>query len=637
MHTVDCVPHISFTLSRMCADEDHDAQQEEDAVFNNWLHRSLSRLDAIVLSLFTLYWVHQTWLSGGHPSEMLVLLLIACLLAFRIFYAAHTQHAEQQSSTERLLRVASAVDGCAHVPLLMSNDAESDGVRWCICLLVAHAVEAGTIALGRTSRVLSIAQPRLDHRELAQAICMLIGLMHGVRPIPRRLKLCTATAFELIFFLWLAPCMPLHPDGHPALLPSGAINVDWIKLVGGCAVFFALGYVVSWQMLAHVVRPLWQTHVAQIERLTAEKDRLSAEKDRLLYDFYLADDRRTRAEGEVVRLQSIGSGDGGSTRESGTPRSPRPPSYAPSVRSDSFGVGGSSTAGTNAELSDLTARAELLQGEGTGYMAFLRFRSDEIEFAYLTHHFRLHVPLIRRFTSTVWAFVALCTVASLAQWRWFPMFEFFACHPSQTCKVHANTFVPLVVNSLIMWVVHSRWLTCESYQRIVAFSAVAFVWAFTDFGPALGSCLGSDFGPQYRDLCEPLNVAATSSCQGIAVHAAWQVAGVNAFMTGTSLTLGLEPLAALCTALVCGFLLHRRSQLVSSTLSDTELPPLLALHCMALLTLTFACYARAHLERREFMTSATFRAMKNKRIEQVEQVRVWGTYRVQGKHGAGGA
>ena len=347
------------------------AALEEDAVFNNWLHRSLSRLDAIVLSLFTLYWVHQTWLSGGHPSEMLVLLLIACLLAFRIFYAAHTQHAEQQSSTERLLRVASAVDGCAHVPLLMSNDAESDGVRWCICLLVAHAVEAGTIALGRTSRVLSIAQPRLDHRELAQAICMLIGLMHGVRPIPRRLKLCTATAFELIFFLWLAPCMPLHPDGHPALLPSGAINVDWIKLVGGCAVFFALGYVVSWQMLAHVVRPLWQTHVAQIERLTAEKDRLSAEKDRLLYDFYLADDRRTRAEGEVVRLQSIGSGDGGSSRESGTPPLPLgTPSHAPSVRSDSFGVGGSSTAGTNAELSELTVRAELLQGEGTGYMAF---------------------------------------------------------------------------------------------------------------------------------------------------------------------------------------------------------------------------------------------------------------------------
>ena len=95
----------------------------------------------------------------------------------------------------------------------MSNTAESDGVRWCVCLLVAHAVEAGTIAIGRQERVLNIAQPRLDHRELGHVVCLLIGLMHGIRPIPRRLKLWTAIVFELIFLAWLAPCMPAltHP------------------------------------------------------------------------------------------------------------------------------------------------------------------------------------------------------------------------------------------------------------------------------------------------------------------------------------------------------------------------------------------------------------------------------------------
>lgn len=313
---------------------------EAEAAFNKWLHRSLNRLDALVLSLFILYWALQMWLSGCHPSEMLVLLLIGSLLAFRTV----------DRRVETILTAGEALQpptSCRILVSLTSNEAESDGVRWCICLLVAHAVEAGTIAVGRTARILSIAQPRLDHREFACAICMLIGLMHGVRPIPPRLKLCTAAAFELIFFLWLVPCMPLHHKGqqhppHPARLPSGAVNADWITLVGGCAACFALGYVISWQMLAHVVRPLWETSVGQVERLTAEKQRL-------LYDLNMAEGRRTRAEGEVVRLQNIGGGDGESTSASGFTRVPF---SAPS-----------STAGTNEELSGLTVQA-LLQHAG---------------------------------------------------------------------------------------------------------------------------------------------------------------------------------------------------------------------------------------------------------------------------------
>ena len=44
----------------------------DEAGFNEWLHRTLNRLDAIVLALFLSYWVHQSWLSGCHPSEVVV-------------------------------------------------------------------------------------------------------------------------------------------------------------------------------------------------------------------------------------------------------------------------------------------------------------------------------------------------------------------------------------------------------------------------------------------------------------------------------------------------------------------------------------------------------------------------------------
>ena len=368
------------------------SSSSEEGAFNGWLHRSLSRLDAIVLTLFFGYWVHQTWLSGGHPSEAVVLTIVSCLLAVRI-YVPRTAHADQQEqqSPNDLLKATAVRDFAS---LLTSTDASSDGVRWCICLLVAHAVEAGTIALGRTSRVLGIAQPRLDHRELAHAVCLLIGIMHGVRPIPRRLKLCTAIAFELIFFLWLVPCMPAllavlthvaapegtstsgtsrprgdtlaheeaHEPQHPARLPSGGINADWMKLVGGCALYFALGYMVAWQLLVHVIHPLWQTHVGQVERLTAEKQRL-------LYDFRMLE---KRAEDGAMRLQTIGSagggggaggggaGGGGGGGEGGEAR----PAYSLHSHAPS------STAGSNVELSDISGQAELLQLEGAATFDF---------------------------------------------------------------------------------------------------------------------------------------------------------------------------------------------------------------------------------------------------------------------------
>ena len=81
-------------------------------------------------------------------------------------------------------------------------------------------------------------------------------------------------------------------------------------------------------MLLHVVRPLWQMHVGQIERLTAEKQRL-------LYDYHMAESRR-----------ELGS-DGGMRCRLSAP---------------------SSTAGTNTELRDLSLHAELLQHEGVAFL-----------------------------------------------------------------------------------------------------------------------------------------------------------------------------------------------------------------------------------------------------------------------------
>lgn len=71
-------------------------------------------------------------------------------------------------------------------------------------------------------------------------------------------------------------------------------------------------------------------------------------------------------------------------------------------------------------------------------------------------------------------------------------------------------------------------------------------------------------------------------CQHVATHAAWHVAGGDLFLMGAALLLGLEPLAAVASAYSCGFLLHRRSQLVSRTFSHAELPPFLMLHGIAL-------------------------------------------------------
>lgn len=113
----------------------------------------------------------------------------------------------------------------------------------------------------------------------------------------------------------------------------------------------------------------------------------------------------------------------------------------------------------------------------------LRFRCAHVEAAYKAHHLASHAPHMRFVCKLFFVFTTGCTAAAAFEWRWFPLYEFFGCHPSQVeCGITIGTFIPLTGLSLVMAVLHSSWLTPSSYQRVLALSCVLFVYVFTDIG-----------------------------------------------------------------------------------------------------------------------------------------------------------
>jgi len=267
-----------------------DAPNDLDSQFDTWLHMKLSRFDTSVLSLLTLYWALQSWLSHYHPIELMTTVCLSVLLCFR-----------------------------------WAQPSKRDGEAWSLCLVLWQAAEAGSIALGSAGWVHPIASPRLAHREAAFTASMLIGLMHGTQPISTRLRRWTCALIECLYLLWLAPAVfgsfqssvraseeashhphprphhppHHHPHHHPCWLPSGELNEAYLLLVGGCCISFALGTGVVQLFVHSTLKPLWTSRrVAETDhqRLAADKARLHAEKDRLYFDWLLA-------QREVLRLR----------------------------------------------------------------------------------------------------------------------------------------------------------------------------------------------------------------------------------------------------------------------------------------------------------------------------------------------
>ena len=274
------------SLLRYIATLEPRAETDLDTQFDKWLHLKLSRFDASVLSVLTLYWALQSCLSHYHPIEMMITICLSVLLIFRWNWLRPSEYAPR------------------------------DGEAWCVCLILWQAAEACAVAIGSPDWVLPIVTPRLAYRELAFAINLLIGLMHGTQPIPERARRWTVALMEVLYLLWLAPALrqrqyvppsAASADGsdggepsysmyqgggwggwggggepsysvyerrpeHPCRLLNGELNQAYLTLVGGCCVSFTLG-IGAVQLFVHsTLKPVW-TSEKDHQRLAADKAR----------------------------------------------------------------------------------------------------------------------------------------------------------------------------------------------------------------------------------------------------------------------------------------------------------------------------------------------------------------------------
>lgn len=167
-----------------------ELELEHDAQFDAWLHVELDRFEAGAFALLTLCWASQAWLSAYHPTELMITATYAVLCAFR----------------------------CAH-------PGKRDGQAWCACLALSHAAEAYTVAFGTVESATAIAASRVAYREVAFAVCLLIGLLHGtqVRHLPASPRL---SAHDL-----LLPWPSLSTSAHPSHAPRAA-GLEAAALVG---------------------------------------------------------------------------------------------------------------------------------------------------------------------------------------------------------------------------------------------------------------------------------------------------------------------------------------------------------------------------------------------------------------------
>lgn len=271
------------SLLRYIATLEPRADTDLDTQFDIWLHLKLSRFDVTVLSVLALYWALQSWLSLYHPIEMMITICLSVLLIFRWNWLRPSEYVPR------------------------------DGEAWCVCLILWQAAEAGAVALGSADWVFPLVTPRLAYRELAFAINLLIGLMHGTQPIHERARRWTVALIEVLHLLWLAPTLrqwhvppaasadqgegepsyavyraggggePSYSiyEQHPCRLLNGELNQAYLILVGGCCFSFTLG-IGAVQLFVHsTLKPVW-TSEKDHQRLAADKARRFAEDGPLI-------------------------------------------------------------------------------------------------------------------------------------------------------------------------------------------------------------------------------------------------------------------------------------------------------------------------------------------------------------------
>ena len=144
----------------------------DNQAFLRWLHRKSLRAELLGIALLVVYWLVQIYQCEEEDGtvEMVVTAIVVCALVSR---------AASGLANSRLP---------AQLPLYLSIPHHWDGAIWSMLVVLAHGVEASTIAFGSHSRAAAIAWPRLVYTEAAHGVCLLVGMVRahpGPRP-PRR-------------------------------------------------------------------------------------------------------------------------------------------------------------------------------------------------------------------------------------------------------------------------------------------------------------------------------------------------------------------------------------------------------------------------------------------------------------------
>ena len=239
----------------------------DEAAFQQWMHPQLAKAEAAALSVLLVYFCVQLVISHGALAELVVVIIVGVLTSAR----------------------------------LLSRFQHRDGETWCVAMITSTFVEAYGVGCGPVGRAHAIAAPRLAHRELAFAACLLIGMIHGTQPLSLRVRLAVAASFELLLLLWLVPLLdgahphtngtPSHAAGlaaapvtHPALLSSGEVAPGYMALVIGCQGAFSVGFACVHVLLEQACKPLWFSRREAVAAARSRQEQLGAEKERLYFE-----------------------------------------------------------------------------------------------------------------------------------------------------------------------------------------------------------------------------------------------------------------------------------------------------------------------------------------------------------------
>jgi len=220
----------------------------DDMAFRRWLHRRLFKAEVVGFMLLILYWVVQINQCKDNDCTVEIIVITIVLAAL-------------------ISRVASGLAQQSGRP-----PPRWDGTVLSLLIVIAHGVEACTVAFGSHSRAAAIAGPRLEYIEAAHGVCMLVGMVHAIQPISDSLHYGIIAYFNLMLGVW---CLPLLLAGseetawrtHPVLAADGGVHQNWLPLCVGCMVGFNVGTACVRACVRWLLRPLWTQNQKRGNRL----------------------------------------------------------------------------------------------------------------------------------------------------------------------------------------------------------------------------------------------------------------------------------------------------------------------------------------------------------------------------------